>query len=618
MKLNKKLIGLLCLLPFFAGCSDFLDVQNDSEISTNIWNSEQSAQLYVNNIYVKTLPEFGGDYVYGTARPTACSDEIGGNLNTLLEGTMGFGAVGTFSADNYAVIRYINIAFDEMKGSSMSASARNNIEGQLYFFRAYQHWKIVLSHGGVPYMKDVVGYTTDEELKNAKRDKTSDCIRYIKEDLEMAMEMLPAKWSDAQWGLMTRSAAAAMLGRILVYYASPQFTPDQGTQTARDRWKDAYDANKRAMDICAQDGFKLLDCTTAVTTQWPANTDINKIFFESGYANTEALMITVYDGSKKYHGYENSVRPGGQTGNTTSRPSNMPSLPLVMAFPNADGTQYTKAANNLYFWENRDPRFYSTIVYNGCYFPYKGNSSYRQWTYTNGDPSGNATTSTGYYCRKMLNGTLEDFTKTNTNWIEIRYAEVLLNMAEAALETGDEATMYDCLGQLRQRAGIPVGDYHYGLKDPARTFSNLELLMNERFIEMAFEGKRFYDLRRRNMFANDLGENTKMINGEKKVTWAIKYQLKLGQNANTFAGIREGLSMTEVTSYMRASQGTATDVAAVINYQCVTTEDELRNTTTGNYNFFDVTAGILTRSPGILQTMGWSYDTDKGCFNPFE
>ena len=521
MKLNRKLIGLLCLLPFFAGCSDFLDVQNDSEISTNIWDSQQSAQLYVNNIYVKTLPEFGGDYVYSSARATACSDEVGGNLNTLLEGTMGFGAVGTFSADNYAVIRYINIAFDEMQGSKMSTSSRNAIEGQLYFFRAYQHWKMILSHGGIPYMKDVVGYTTDEELKNAKRNKTSECIRFLKEDLEMAIEMLPAKWSDAEWGMITRSTAAGMLGRILLYYASPQFTPDQSSQTARDRWNDAYQANKRAMDLCAQDGFKLLDCSTTVTTQWPVKTDINKVFIESGYANTEAMFVTVYDGSKRYHGYENSVRPGSQTGNTTSRPSNLPSLPLVMAFPNADGTQYTKEGKDLNYWKDRDPRFYSTIVYNGCYFPYKGNSSYRQWTYTNGDASGNATTTTGYYCRKMLNGSILDLTKTSTNWMEMRYAEVLLNMAEAALETGDEAKMYDCLGQLRQRAGIPEGDYYYGLKDPNSTFSKLELVMNERFIELAFEGKRFHDLRRRNMFSNDLVPNTIKINGDKKVTVAL-------------------------------------------------------------------------------------------------
>ncbi len=618
MKLNKKIIGALCLLPFFASCGDFLDVQNDSEISTNIWNSEQSAQLYVNNIYVKALPSFGGDYVFGTSRATSCSDEIGGNLNSLMEGTLGFEMVGTFSADNYSVIRYINIAFDELKGAQLMASSRNNIEGQLYFFRAYQHWKMVLSHGGVPYITEVIDYVSEDDLKNAPRDKTSDCIKYIQQDLEKAIEMLPAKWSDDNWGLVTRSTAAALLGRILLYHASPQFTPDQNSSLARERWTAAYNANKRAVDICTGDGFGLMDCSTNVTTQWPSPSDINQIFLKRGYANKEALFVTVYDAVKKTHEYENSVRPGSQTGNTTSRPSNMPSLPLVMAFPNADGSPYTKAANNLYYWQDRDPRFYSTIVYNGCYFPYKGKTSFRQWTYTGGDASGNGSTSTGYYSRKMLNPDLEEFAKTNTCWIEIRYAEVLLNLAEAALETGDENTMYDCLGQLRNRAGIPAGDYHYGLKHPDMQFSKLELVMNERLIELAFEGKRFYDMRRRNMFSNDLGEKTKKINGEKKVTWTVKYQLKLGINANTFANNRDGMTMEEVSANMRASQGTATDVAAVINYQCVTTEDELRNTTTGNYNFFDVTTGILTRSPAILQTMGWSYDAEKGCFNPFE
>lgn len=618
MKLNKKLIGLLCLLPLFASCDDFLEVDNDSEISTNIWNSEQSAQLYVNNIYVKGLPEFGGDYIFGTARSTACSDEVGGNLNNLLEGTLGFGTVGTFSADNYSLIRYINIAFDELKNSNMLTTARNNIEGQLYFFRAYQHWRMVLSHGGVPYVKTVVDYLTDEELKNQKRDKTSDCIKYIQEDMEQAISKLPAKWDDSKWGMITRATAASMLGRILLFYASPQFTPDQNSQVARDRWQAAYNANQRAINICKEDGYGLLDCQTHVTTQWPVATDLNKVFMERGPSNKEALMVTIYDGVKKLHGYENSIRPGAQTGNNKTAPSNLPSLNLVMAFPNADGSQYAKAVNDLYFWQDRDPRFYSTIAYNGCYFPYQGNTSYRQWIYTGGDPSGNAISTTGYYCRKMLNPVLADFAKTNTNWIELRYAEVLLNMAEAALEVGDETTMYDCLGQIRKRAGIPEGTFYYGLKDPSTSFSKLELVMNERLVELAFEGKRFYDLRRRNMFTNDLGENTKKLNGEKKMTWAIKYQLKLGQNAANFAKIRDGLTMAEMTGYMRASQVTATDVAAKIDYKCISTEDELKNTTTGNYNFFDLNDGILTRSPGILQTMGWSYDESKGCFNPFE
>lgn len=615
MKFN-KIIGVFCLVSLLSSCNDFLDVKNESTINSDIWNSEQSAMLYVNNIYNMCLPSFGGDYVYGNIRPAACSDEVGGDLNTLLGGTMDFGQVGAFSASAYSAIRYINVAFEELENTTMSQAEFNRVAGQLYFFRAWQHWRMVLMHGGVPYMTKVVGYITEDDLKNAVRNKTSDCIKYLEEDLNHAIEMLPSSWSDSEWGRVTRATAAALLGRILVYYASPQFTPDQGSTDARLRWQAAYAANQRAVEICTADGYGLMDCTTNVTEQWPVSVDINTIFLERT-KNKEALFVRIYNSESYSHDYENSVRPGSQT-NSKAVPSNLPSLKLVMAFPNADGTPYDKAADDVYYWKDRDSRFYSTIVYNGCYFPYLGNSSFRQWTYRNGDQSGTtAATTTGYYCRKMMDPNTKNLSKTSTNWIEIRYAEVLLNLAEAAMEVGDDDTMYKCLGDIRKRAGIPIGDYFYGLKYPSAK-SKLELIMNERFIEQAFEGRRFYDLRRRNMFTENLGTETVKLNGEKKGTWGVEYSLKLGINATTFAGKRDGMTMEEVSQNMRASQTTAGPRASAIDYKCVPTEEELKNTTTGNYNFFDVADGILTRSPAVLQTMGWSYDADKGCFNPFE
>lgn len=90
----------------------------------------------------------------------------------------------------------------------------------------------------------------------------------------------------------------------------------------------------------------------------------------------------------------------------------------------------------------------------------------------------------------MLDPSTKYLSKTSTNWIEIRYAEVLLNLAEAALEVGDNDKMYECLGALRKRAGIPEGDNYYGLKT-ASSLSLIELVMNERFIEQAFEGQSF-------------------------------------------------------------------------------------------------------------------------------
>ena len=111
---------------------------------------------------------------------------------------------------------------------------------------------------------------------------------------------------------------------------------------------------------------------------------------------------------------------------------------------------------------------------------------------------------------------------------------------------------------------------------------------------------------------------TTKLNGEKKGSWGVNYQLKLGVNAAVFASKRDGMTMDEVSENMRASQTSAGPMVSPIEYKCVSTEEELKNTTTGNYNFFDIPDGILTRSPAVLQTMGWSYDVEKGCFNPFE
>lgn len=614
MKINKKIIWLICALPLLGGCSDFLNINDESAINSDIWNSEASAMLFVNKIYAMSGPSFGGEKVASSGL-SSCSDETNG-LPDLLVGSLEGGTVGAYSADRYQSIRYINIALDEMKGSSMPKDAYNRVVGQLYFFRAWQHWNMMIMHGGVPYMTEVVGYTSEDDLKNAPRNKTSECIEFVKKDLKDAIEMLPSNWASAEWGRVTNATAAALLGRILLFYASPQFTPDQTSQFAHTRWQEAYDANKNAVAICKVGGYGLLDCSTTKTDKWLANTDINNVFLKEGTGNIEALFVRVYDDNQNAHSYEQSVRPEGQT--KAKESSNLPTLRLMKAFPNADGTPYTKADNDMSYWKDRDSRFYSTIVYNGCYLPYIGNSNYRQWTYSKAYSDVNTYSTTGFYCRKMLNPATVSLDKTSTNWIEIRYAEVLLNLAEAALEVGDTDLMYDCLGQIRKRAGIPEGEYFYGLKaDPS---SNLELVMNERFIELAFEGKRFYDLRRRNMFTQDLGQNVKALNGEKKMGWAVKNSfIKFGDaNAEKFKKERDGLSMDEIAEWMKVAKVTPVNTAKPINYICYPDRESLSVVQSGSYNFFDLPDGIITRSPAIKQTMGWSYDTSRGCFDPFE
>jgi hypothetical protein len=624
----KKFILFILALPVFAACSDFLDIKDESAINPAIWDNESSAKLYINNIYSLCMPAFGGESLVSDGSLASLSDETDGMGSTLLLGTLENGSAGTFSAATYQAIRYINIAFEAMKTSQMPEESKKKILGQLYFFRAFQHWKMVNIYGGVPYMKDVVDYTSEEPIKNAPRNKTSECINFLKADLDSAINHLPATWTSDEYARITRGAAAAFKGRILLFYASPQFNPT-GDKT---RWQEAYDANLAAKNLCTTDGYKLMtDITTPVTTQWPVSIDFNKIFTTkiSG-GNKEAILVTPYLQAQKYHGYENSVRPTDVTGGA-GRPSNLPSWDLVAAFPMKDGsiaysntatasnrtTTFTGSSDIRKYYQNRDPRFYATIAFNGCYYPLEGNATRRQWTYTGGEIStSDKTTTTGFYCRKYVNPAITgtDMTRTYTDWIELRYAEILLNLAECAFELDANSSVgMDCLKEIRSRAGIlPGTDGLYGIKsNPA--LSIIEVVLNERRIEFAFEGKRFWDLRRRNMFTNDLGTKMLKLNGWKKSGSGYTFALT-GITATNFNLIKNDLPLDSVYKYFTMTLKSTGPAVKAIAYKTYTTEADLTGKVDKSYNFMDIPEGILTRSPAVKQTIGWP----NGEFNPFE
>lgn len=619
MKLIYKTAIIALAAVMLSSCEDYLEVRDESALNDGLFNDYTTASMYVNEIYLLSMPEFGGDAIYGSTRATASSDEEISS-GDLLIGNLSLGSVGTYSAANYQPIRYINIALKKLESSTLEDDAKNLIRGQLYFFRAYQHWKMVLMHGGVPYETDVIDYVTSYAESNVPRNKTSECIAYIKADLEKAIELLPEKIGtigkyDYAFGRITKPAAAGMLGRILLFYASPQFTPDQNSSVAAERWEAAYQANISADNICQAAGVALFDCSMSLPYKWPATTDINNIFTNEG--NCEVMMARCYDGGANYsHGYENSVRPMDMT-NEDAVPSNCPSLKLMQAFPNADGTVYRGEDNDVYFWKDRDPRFYSTIVYNGCYYPSNTDAQRRQWIYTKATGAPSRVSNTGFYCRKMVNSNTTDYAKTATDWVEMRYAEVLLNLAEAAAMTNREDEAYGYLGQIRKRAGIPEGSEFYGLKASVdNDYTLIEKVLNERRVEFAFEGKRFWDLRRWNMFTSDLGTSTKMLNGEKKGTWVLTCALKTSTTAGhtTFDALRDTASMETVSEYVKLTRKAAALTFKAINYVCAPDYESLAATTAGNYNFFDIQSGILTRSPAIKQTLGWT----DGEFNPFE
>ena len=381
--------------------------------------------------------------------------------------------------------------------------------GQALFWRAYRYFELVKLYGGVPLVLvplDGVGDAA-KEAANLPRNTTTETFTRIISDLDSAAAYCPAKWSkNEDYGRVTAGAAQAFLGRVLLTYASPQFNPGNDAS----RWQAAYDANTKAVAILSANGFGLYPKWdyTMWTTEGSAGGSTPR--------NPEAVWVTQYNTSQTDIEQNNETYDAGSRPKylSTSGGSNTPSWDLAAAFPMKDGKDTLTsgyAYNMQTFYKDRDPRFYQTIAYNGCNWGLSGNSTYRLWTYyyfnNKNKPTTTASTETsasssGFYLRKGVDPslTVANIAYAGTDWIEMRYAEVLLNQAEAAAEIGhlglaDEA--YANLIAIRKRAGIDAGsDGLYGLTSGMNHDQMIDAIMFERRIELAFEGHRVFDVYR--------------------------------------------------------------------------------------------------------------------------
>jgi hypothetical protein len=180
----------------------------------------------------------------------------------------------------------------------------------------------------------------------------------------------------------------------------------------------------------------------------------------------------------------------------------MPTQNLVEAFPMRNGkaiTDPTSGYNAATPYINRDPRFNYSIIFNESRYATSSGSQTAVLTYESSGSDGFPATTTGYYSRKMCDSTISANSSSNTNraWPLIRYAEMLLNYAEAINEAGQPQLAYPKLIELRSRAGIDPGTNNlYGLKANMTIAEMRDVIQNERRIELAFEDHRWVDIRR--------------------------------------------------------------------------------------------------------------------------
>jgi hypothetical protein len=589
------------LLMLLTSCEKVLDkVDLGAANPALVFGDSTLANLNLSVIYDQNLPGWAGQGNIGlnSINPSNLSDECANtNISSLearlLEGTLqpndiqDFGT-GLSPTNNYGKIRLINSFLRDANRGSLLQGTKNRLRAQAYFFRAWRYFDLVRLYGGVPLITkplDAVG----EDARAAAylpRNTTAETFALIKSDLDSAIMFLPGRWTAAEWGKITKGAAAAFKARALLYYASPQFNPSNNSA----RWQDAYDASKQAVAILSANGYSL-------------HPSFDQLWFTESASNQEAVMITGFntatgDQVRKPNGYDNSARPA-YTG--TGGGSWQPTWDIVSAFPMLDGKKPGQSTKYSYtqqlFYKNRDPRFDKTIAYNGATWPLNGNNNYKLWTYLEKGKSVERTaTSTGFYTRKAINPTVAtgDAQYVGTDWIEIRYAEVLLNLAESACGTNRLPEAYDQLKAIRKRAGIEAGaDGNYGLKAGMSQAEMLEAILYERQIEFAFEGKRFWDLRRHKLFESTLNNKRR-----RRVEIALK---TTGVPSDFTSTSRDNVNLDK----------------AYTDYFDVTLKDIDTRTTLkwdSKYYFFALPQQAIDNNPSLKQTLGWP----AGSFDPLQ
>jgi hypothetical protein len=616
---NIKIYTVLAGLVGLTACNKVLDKTNLSNLTPDLVFSDSTlVQLNMDNLYDNNLPLWGGQNtgsVLSGVQPQL-SEESQASGNKYMEGTMSYGTDepkdygttlntnNTQPSNNWGKIRQINTFIKSMEASPLPDYTKRKFIAQAKFFRAFRYWDLVRIYGGVPLVLMPLNGVGEAARDSAllARNKTSECFAQITADLDYAIANLPGKWpSNSDWGKITKGAAAAFKGRALLYYASPMFNPSDLTS----RWQAAYDANLQAKTILDANGFGL-------------NTSYQKMWFTE-VNNPEAVMVTGYntasgDQAKKNNGWDKSCRPQYLNGSG----SNQPTWELVRSYPMKDGKMPGDATSaytyyDSLFYKNRDPRFDATIAYNGCTWPLDGNTNLRLWTYyeTSTKSTEANASNTGFYCRKAVSEgtfTFGDPQYSGTDWMEIRYAEVLLNLAESAvgigkLNTTDES--YQGIVAVRKRAGITAGASNlYGLTAGMSRSQLFDAILSERKIEFAFEGKRFWDLYRWKRMSDLQG-------------WyrnRVRIVLKTGTGIPTAAALKDPTSPSYrdiqnldnmMTNYFTTIRNNNHD-----NSNSTTKLDTNPINFLSTYYYFPIPLAAITNDPKLKQNNNWGGDFD--------
>jgi hypothetical protein len=341
--------------------------------------------------------------------------------------------------------------------------------------QAYYYGELIKMYGGVPIVKTTMD--KDPDVGQTPRSSYDDVVEYIVELIDSELNNVQENWAThpdnvgTYAGRFDKAAAMAIKSRVLLYAASPRNNPTGDIE----KWKRAAEA---AHDLIEFKHYTM-----------PVNRDYGAYFEGIGALNNDESIYLVRKSAMNSPEVQNYpiTTPGGNSGIT-------PSHNLVSAY------EYIGTPDQSNPYANRDPRLGASIVVNGSFW---NNRIIDQSPGGEDDMTLANTSRTGYYLKKFLTDNL-NLTQGATAqhlWPLFRYAEVLLNYAEAmneaygpdAVPAGFTLSAKDALMEVRNSASTQLPAVTATGKDGFR-----EAVKHERRIELAFEDHRYWDLVRWN------------------------------------------------------------------------------------------------------------------------
>lgn len=501
MKLKNILFGLACM-SFMASCADLDYREYTTYDKSYVFTDFGRTGAVVTNIYSYLDSDLPAD---GSLCSACDESEYAWSWSTVLGYTDGrWSSTNAYSRWSFEGIRKANFFLEESVNADFSElrfdknyeaemKRFNRYQYEVRFLRAYFYFNLARAYGDVPLITKVL---TEEEANQVSRTPVAEVFDFIVKECDDIADELPvdytklendaANGTSPETGRITKQAVLALKARTLLYWASPLFNEDNDPTL----WQRAAQASKDVLDFCDANNIQLGKYSEIWGTE---NYKAKEMIFVRRIGDTNSPETTNFP-------------VGMENGNS----GNCPSQTLVDAYEmqvtgkawNEEGSGYD--ANNPY--SGRDPRLGMTIAVNGDKWPDTNPNPLE--TYTGGRnalPIAGATP-TGYYLKKYLDSTTDISSSTGSggkrhSWVTFRLGEFYLNYAEAVFNYLGSADATDAVftmspveavNKVRNREDVKMPDFPSGMS--ADEF--IQKYRRERMVELAFEGHRFWDVRR--------------------------------------------------------------------------------------------------------------------------